>query len=134
MLKERLKEIREELNQFEDGFSKYSFLVQLSAYVSGDQSDLMIDEYLYEGCQSQVWLRLKCVDNTFQMKATSDTLIIRGILYIMMELYNGCPISEIAELELDFLKTCGIEEHFSSERTMGIQGIIEQIRDFCAIS
>ena len=132
MLNERLKNIRDELNQFEDGFSRYAFLVELSAYVSPHQPDLMNDENLYEGCQSRVWIQMENHDGRFQMKATSDTLIIRGILYVMMELYNGCPLNEIAASQIDFLRDCGVEEHFSSERAVGIRGINQWIRCFCA--
>lgn len=89
MLKERLAEMREELDSFDDEFAKYSFLVELSAYVSPRQEDLMQDAYLQRGCQSKVWLRCACDEGVFCMRATSDTLIIRGVLYILQELYNG---------------------------------------------
>ena len=44
MIEERLKEIREELNAFDDEFMKYSFLAELSSYVKPDQPDLMKEE------------------------------------------------------------------------------------------
>lgn len=131
MLEMRLKEIREEFEQFEDSFSQYAFLVELSAYVPHDQPDLTTDAHLYKGCQSQVWLAMSSENGIFQMKATSDTLILRGLLYVMMELYNGCTLAEIAEHPIDLLSACGIEGHFTSERTIGIRGITEKIFEFC---
>lgn len=131
MLEERLKEIREELNSFDDEFQKYSFLVELSAYNNPDQPDLCRDEYLYRGCQSRVWIQYEISDGIFKMKATSDTLIIRGVLYIMSELYNGVPAAEIAGSEIHFLDDCGIAEHFSDTRTTGIQGLSEAVVRYC---
>lgn len=134
MFLERMEEIRKEINQFEDSFTQYAFLVELSAYVPANQPDLMTDEHLYDGCQSRVWLKMNIENGIFYIKSTSDTLIIRGILYIMMELYNGCPVSEILSHPVDLLSVCGIEEHFTSERTIGIRGITKKIHDFCSNS
>lgn len=131
MLEMRLKEIREEFEQFEDSFSQYAFLVELSAYVPPEQPDLTIEANRFKGCQSQVWLTMHAENGIFQMKATSDTLILRGLLYVMMELYNGCTLTEIAEHPIDLLSACGIERHFTSERTIGIRGITEKIYEFC---
>jgi cysteine desulfuration protein SufE len=131
MLEERLAEIRAELNSFDDDFLKYSFLVELSAYVPADQPDLMRDEYLHRGCQSRVWVRLGSEGGAFRMRATSDTLIIRGVLYVMSELFNGVPVGEIADADLDFLEACGIAEHFSDARATGIQSIADAVLTYC---
>jgi cysteine desulfuration protein SufE len=131
MLEERLAEIRAELNSFDDDFLKYSFLVELSAYVPADQPDLMRDEYLHRGCQSRVWVRLGSEGGAFRMRATSDTLIIRGVLYVMGELYNGVTIDEIASSDIDFLEEAGIAEHFSDTRTTGIRSIADSVVTFC---
>lgn len=131
MLNERLAEIREELNAFDDPFLKYSFLVELSAYVPADQPNLMKDEYLQRGCQSRVWTRFELRDGAFFMQATSDTLIIRGVLYVMSELFNGVPVREIAESDVNFLEACGIAEHFSDTRATGIQSIVNAVTAYC---
>ncbi|MCR5083009.1 MAG: SufE family protein [Parasporobacterium sp.] len=131
MLKDKLKSIKEELNEFDDSFTQYAFIVELSAYVPAEIPEIMTDEYKYKGCQSQVWLKLEDKAGAFNMLATSDTLLIRGILYIMSELYNGEKIEEIANMDFDFLKECSIEEHFNSERTVGIKKMNEEIKNFC---
>lgn len=132
MLKERLDEIRAELNTFEDDFMRYSFLVELSAYVNSDQPELMIEENLHKGCQSQVWIDFQIRNGLFFMNALSDTLIIRGILYIMMELFNGLSPKEITENRIDFLKELGLSQHFSDTRVSGIQGICDSVFTYCA--
>ncbi len=131
MLEERLKEIREELNSFEDELQKYTFLVELSAYIDPHQPELMTDQNLYPGCQSRVWVRYELRDGGFYMTSTSDTLIIRGVLYIMQELFNGLPPEEIAGAKLNFLEACGIAEHFSDTRTSGIQGLVDDVKRYC---
>ena len=131
MIEKRLEEIRKELNAFDDDLMKYSFLVELSAYVKPDQPDLMKEENLHHGCQSQVWIRYRITDGKFYMNATSDTLIIRGVLYVMMELFNGLTPDEIVGSRIDFLKECGIAQHFSGSRISGIGGITDSVYAFC---
>ncbi len=131
MLKNKLIDIRKELNEFDDAFTRYAFIVELSAYIPAEIPDIMTDEYIYKGCQSRVWLKFEDNDGVFSMRATSDTLLIRGVLYIMTELYNGEKTGDIAKSDFDFLKECSIEEHFNSERTVGIKKMNEEIRNFC---
>lgn len=127
----RIREIKDELNVFDDAFLKYAFIVELSAYIEPNQPDLMTDTYLHHGCQSQVWIKYEIENSLFTMKATSDTLIIRGILYIMMQLYNGLTVKEIAGRKIDFLKECDLTEQFSGARVNGITGIADTIYAVC---
>ena len=127
-----MREIRAELCGFDDALTQYAFLTELSAYVPVHQPELTTEEHLYRGCQSQVWLSLSERDGLFAMSATSDTLIIRGVLYVMMELYNGCSVKEIAARPVDFLREAGIADLFPSERIAGIGGINREIQRFCA--
>ena len=131
MIEERIKEIYDELNAFDDEFMKYSFLVELSAYVDPDQPELMTEKNLHKGCQSRVWVEYRITEGKFFMNATSDTLIIRGVLYVMMELFNGLPPEEILGRRIDFLSECGIKEHFSDLRVSGISGIADAIYSYC---
>lgn len=127
----RIREIKDELNAFNDVFLKYSFIVELSAYVAPDQPELMTDNYLHHGCQSQVWINYQIENGIFTMKATSDTLVIRGVLYIMMQLYNGLTPEEITRRKIDFLKECDLTEQFSGARVNGITGIADTIYAVC---
>ena len=131
MLEQRLAEMRAELDAFDDEFTKYSFLVELSAYVPPDQPSLQRDEYLQRGCQSRVWLRCEERDGCVWLSATSDTLIIRGILYILGELYNGVGLDEVAASQLDVLRELGIAEHFTDARQSGIGSISQAVVSFC---
>ena len=131
MIQERIAAIQQELGALEDELTQYSFLVELSAYVDPHQPELMQDVYLQRGCQSRVWLRLRVEDGLFFMEATSDTLLIRGVLYIMTELFNGLPPEEITRSGIDFLNDCGISRHFSGARVNGIQSIVQSVTAYC---
>ena len=131
MLRERMEEIRGELCAFDDPFMRYSFLVELSAYVDANQPGLMVDGNLQRGCQSRVCVSMRAMDGPFDLDAASDTPTIRGVLYVMSALYNGVTLEEIASTDIDFLEQAGIAEHFSDTRATGIRSIADSIVTFC---
>ncbi len=132
MLQERWNAIKDELFQFDDEYTRYSFLVELSAYVPLHQEQLMQPQYLYEGCQSRVWLKLGQKNGCLTIEATSDTMFIRGILYVMMELYRDVPLEEIAKHPIPFLEEGGFATQLTTARSAGIKGILDQIALFCS--
>ena len=126
-----MEEIKKECGQFEDSFGLYSFVTELSVYLPAASDDLCTDTYRLRDCQSDVWLRMQIKDGRFFMEAASDAMIIRGILYIMIELYNGCDPAEIAESEVDIFELCRLGDSFTAARKNGIGSVSSRIRNFC---
>ena len=131
MLEQRIGEIRKECGQFEDPFMRYTFVSELSVYLPKAEESLRSDTYRIRDCQSNVWLKKEIRGGCFYLEADSDALIMRGILYILGELYNGCPAEEIAETDADILELCGLKEMFAASRNKGIRSLCEGIRRFC---
>lgn len=129
MLKDRIKEIETEFSELPDSFLRYSFLVELSAYVTDTPPELMVEENLFPGCQSRVWMMTTFQNGRLKLTATSDTLLIRGLLYVMMELYNDCTPQELLETPIDILALCKVTENFTSERSANIKRMQEFIRN-----
>ncbi len=131
MLAERLKEIAMEFSTLPNDMLRYSFLVELSAYVPTTIPEIMQEEYRFTKCQSQVWIRLGSAQGAFQMQGTSDTLIIRGLLHVLMQLFNDCPLEEIAEQPIDIVALCGLSKQISGTRGDNIGFLLQEIQNFC---
>lgn len=129
MLKDRMKQIKNEFMELEDTFLRYSFLTELSVYTTNPPKELLCDEYLFPGCQSRVWLKIDFIDGHIQIQATSDTMIIRGLLYVISELFNGCTAKEIVDTPIDILDLCGVSGNFSNERTANIKHMTNKIME-----
>ncbi len=129
-IEKRIEEIRGEMGQFTDVLTRYSFLVELSAYMIDPDPYLLTEEWLYPNCQSKVWIRYSFGDEGLEIEAFSDTLIIRGILYVLTELYRGCTAEEIAETDVDVLTLCGVEEQFNSTRSGNIKRLQNDLREY----
>lgn len=111
-----------------DSFSQYSYLIEISAMLPAMASCYKTDDKLVAGCQSQVWLDICCENGKMQIQADSNTLVIRGVLAILIELLSGCTPEEVCGVELYIFSKTAIMETFSSERVGGVGTVIKQIK------
>lgn len=121
--------LREEFAEFEDGFERYSYLVEIAGMLPPMAEELHIDDNLVRGCQSHVWITTEARDGHFWFEADSDTLIIKGILLLLQDLLCGVPLEEAASVELDVLADAGLTAEFSDERQKGIGFVMRRLRE-----
>ena len=88
------------------------------------------EENIVRGCQSTVWLHEECEDGTLELQADSDSLIVKGLAALLMQVYSGQPAEEAATAELRFFDETGLNKHLSSQRANGLMAMIEEIRKF----
>ena len=128
-LQENRKKLREEFSEFEDGFERYAYLVEISGLLPPMPAAQHIPENLVRGCQSQVWLHAWCEYGRFYFSGDSDTMIIKGVLLLLQDLVNGIPLEEAATLEVDVLGDAGLSAEFSDTRQKGIGAAVEKLRE-----
>ncbi len=113
-----------------DSFGQYSYLIELSGSLGEPDLLLKTDANLVEGCQSKVWLSMLYRNGKIEIKADSDTLILKGVLKILIEMFSERFPEEIINADFNFFEKTKIKETFSSERVKGIGYIIRKIKDF----
>lgn len=128
MIEKRIRELEEEFAKFEDGFSRYSYLVELAALLPPYPEEKRTEDRLVRGCQSHVWLAPFEADEKFFFAGDSDTLIIKGILLLLQDLLNGLPLVEVAAVEFDALSAAGLQSEFSDQRQKGIGEVVRTLR------
>ena len=124
------EEIINDLTEIGDTFDQYSYLTELAGILEGLTNEEKTDDILVKGCQSRVWLLLSANEGKFYMRSDSDTLIIKGILALLEEIFNGQPLCGVANAEITFLKQSSLMETFEESRQKGIGYILRQSRDF----
>ena len=112
-----------------DAFNRYTLLIELSKELEKPAPEHLKDEFLVKGCQSRVWLDIDYPQGKSRISAYSDTLIIRGILSLVLEVYNDRTPEEIRDGELYFFEGAGIAEFLSEERTKGMARVIRTIKE-----
>ena len=114
------EEILREFRELEDDFTRYSYLLGLSALLPPYPEEARKDAYLVEGCQSSVWLESRAEEGRFRFRADSDTYIIKGLLYLLMNVLDGVPLSAAAEGRLYFWRDPMLLGSFDEHRKKGI--------------
>jgi cysteine desulfuration protein SufE len=112
--------ILDELRQIEDDFTRDSYLLSLAALLPPCPEDVRQPENEVKGCQSHVWLKAREEQGLFRFSADSDTYIIKGLLYLLMNVLDGRPLRAAAEAELYFWKDPMLMGSFDDRRQRGI--------------
>jgi cysteine desulfurase/selenocysteine lyase len=93
------------------------------------------DEHsLISGCESLAWL-VSRQDSAgkFQLSADSDAKVIRGLLMIVLSIYNNKTTQEIKEVKIEaFFDALGLIHHLSPSRGNGLLAIVAKINRLTA--
>jgi cysteine desulfuration protein SufE len=117
---------------FDDWEDRYKYIIEL-----GDELDTLADEHKTEvnrvqGCQSNVWLvsDVKPGDPTMvDFQADSDSQIVRGLIAILMSVYNNRTPQEILSFDIRGLfEKIGLSQHLSRSRSNGFFSMVNRIR------
>ena len=109
---------------------RYAYLIEL-----GQKSPSMAEENrtegnLVRGCQSLVWLARECRQGVVYLQADSDSLMVKGLAALLLQVFSGQPAKEVSQAELHFFETIGLNQHLSSQRTNGLLAMVNEIRSF----
>lgn len=131
---DELVENFELLDEWED---RYRYVIDLGKKLPPMPEKEMTEENKVRGCMSQVWL-VSELDRSSQppvlrLRADSDAFIVKGLIAVLMELYNGKPPREILDLDaLDAMGRIGLQQHLSPNRRNGLVAMVERIKALAA--
>lgn len=83
---------------------------------------------LISGCQSRVWLHAEYRNGRIYFSADSDAVITKGLVSLMMRVFDGQTPDDILNVELGFLDKIGLREHLSPTRSNGLNSMIKQMK------
>ena len=112
--------ILEEFRQLGDPFACYSYLLGLAGLLPPCPEEVKIPENAVAGCQSHVWLHSWAEEGRFRFQADSDTYILKGLLYLLMNVLDGRSLADAAGAELYFWKDPLLMDSFDDHRQRGI--------------
>ncbi|MBD66073.1 MAG: Fe-S metabolism protein SufE [Halobacteriovoraceae bacterium] len=130
---ERISQLKQRFNQHSDWEDKYRELIKIGKESQGLPEEFQIEKYQVKGCQSQVWLRPAYQEGKINFMATSDAVLVRGIVGLITYVYSGESPQVILETESNFLKEIGITEHLSMNRTNGLASMLKQVKMYAMV-
>ncbi|ATU92367.1 SufE family protein [Phyllobacterium zundukense] len=118
------------LDDWED---RYRYVIDLGRDLRPYPESARDAAHKVRGCVSQVWLKSTLngdADPVIEFVGDSDAHIVRGLVAIMMVLYSGKKASEILAINPEaILKTLGLDEHLTPQRSNGLRAMIGRIRN-----
>ncbi len=118
----------EEFSMFDEWLDKYEYLIELGKSLEVFPVELKTDDRLIKGCQSRVWLDTRVQDGILRFRADCDAIITKGIISLLIRVYDGRSAAEIAADNFDFVEKIGLRENLSPTRANGLNSMIETIR------
>ncbi len=128
-LQEKLEDFKEDLEFFEDDLQKYEFIIELGKKIKDFDEKDMVEKNLVYGCTSQVWLITEIKDGKYYFKGTSDALIVKGLVYIVTELFSGLSKDELINTDFNIINELGLTEIITPTRQSGVAGMIKKIKE-----
>ncbi len=127
-IQEKEQEIIEEFSIFEDWMDKYNYLIELGQSVPIIDEHYRNDSHLISGCQSRVWISAEMKDDKMLLKADSDAVITKGIVYLLIHVLSDQKPDDILKCDFSFLDKIGLQDHLSPTRANGLTSMIKQIK------
>lgn len=128
---ETQEEIIEEFEGLSDWMDRYAYIIELGNSLEEYPESAKTPQNLIEGCQSRVWIdATHNSDGSIDFKADSDALIVKGIVSLLMRVFNHRSADEILNADLYFIDKIGLREHLSPTRSNGLVAMVKQIHDY----
>ncbi len=122
-------EIIAEFSRLDSWEKKYSHLIQLGKKLAPMDESYKTEDLKVKGCQSQVWLKAGLnTKGNVHLQADSDALIVKGLVALLLRVYDDQSAKEILNTELFFIDKTELAHHLSASRTNGLNSMIKQIK------
>lgn len=126
-------EIIEEFQDFEDWMDRYQLLIDMGSDQEELPAQYKTEQNLIDGCQSRVWLQADLVEGKVQFQAESDALIVKGIVALLVRVFNNQTPQDILDADLYFIEQIGLREHLSPTRSNGLLAMLKQMKMYALV-
>lgn len=146
---ETIQKLVDEFASIPDWEDRYAHIIALGRALPAYPEEYRKDKYKVSGCQSQVWLyaggqsrgeqdalgtvggeangHKDVASDVIHFEADSDAAIVKGLIAILMKIYNDRTPQEILGVPPDFIQKLGLDQHLTVNRTNGLASMMKQI-------
>ena len=113
---------------FDDWEDRYSYLIDLGKKLPGLSDAEKTKENRLYGCQSMIWMIIEQKGDALHIRADSDSLIVRGLIAVLMIIFDGKTQEEIRGIDTHVIfKQLGLDKHLSLTRKNGLFSMVDRI-------
>lgn len=124
------EDIKQAFELMDDWEERYQLIIDLGKQLPQMPGELKMPENKVEGCTSQVWM-VGSVDQErrFSFQADSDAHIVRGLIGLLMSIYQNKPVKEVTDFDIEKeFGEMGLESHISPNRRNGFYAMVGRIQ------
>jgi cysteine desulfuration protein SufE len=128
------QDIAENLSFLDDWEDRYRYIIELGQGLEKLEPSERVPENKVNGCVSQVWLvsqKSEASDGrpALTYRGESDAMIVQGLVAVLLALYSGRAVEEIAGTDaIALFDELGLREHLTTQRSNGLVAMVNRIR------
>ena len=123
-----------ELSAIADWDLRYQRIIQFGKEMPTIEPQYQTETNKVQGCQSQVWMHAELTpEGTLQLYADSDALIVRGLVALLLKVYQHQPPSAVMTEPLTFFDALEMGAHLSMTRKNGLAAMVKQIKQYAFV-
>ena len=131
-----IDELIEEFEELEDWDERYDLIIDLGRELPALATEDQVESNVVSGCMSTVWLVTNIVDQenkTIEIKADSDSIIVKGLIVILISHYSGKTAAEILDSDaIQLFDRLGLNQHLSPQRKNGLFSMVKRLKQLAA--
>jgi len=104
------------------------YIMELGQKLPVMDDALKTEENVVKGCQSKVWLTANLDDDKIYFSADSNTAITKGLVSLLIRIFNGQSPETILSANLHFMQKIGMERFIGTQRSNGFAAMIKQMK------
>ncbi len=125
-----------DFHEMEDWDERYTVLLDLGRELPRLPAELQTEANRVHGCMSTVWMVIDTPqgdgEQPVQIRADSDSLIVRGLIVVLLSFYDGKTPAEIIDADpAGLFSQLGLNQHLSPNRRNGLYAMVARIREAC---
>ncbi len=119
------KKIIKEINLCKNWEETINYIIYLSKKLPLNNINIRKKKYIIYGCYNNIWLKINKIKKKIIINGDSNTIIIKGILFIILSFYNKKKKNYILKLNLiNLLKKIKLFKYIDITKKIIIKKII----------
>lgn len=120
-------DVLRDLRELGDDMSCYAYLIGCAQEERGYPKELRTEQYRIKDCQGMTWAAAHWEGERFYFRGDSDSLVVKGGLAILEELYDGRTRQEIDGCRPCLLQNEAFLRYFTPEQAKGLHAVFAVI-------
>lgn len=130
-----LDDLKSDFAVLDDWQDRYRYVIDLGKDLPPMPYEDKNENTRVVGCMSQVWLKPVQTTPTMKFLADSDAHIVKGLIGVLMIIYNDKTPQEIVNTPIEpIFAELGMGEHLSPNRRNGFFAMVEKIQNYARAS